>query len=326
MQQEKMAALGTLAAGLAHELNNPASAIQRSSAQLHALLATWERAEGELWALFPGPDQLASIRALREEMLARSAAAGAADPLGVADRESELQRWLEERGFADAWQLAPVLVEGGWSRDPLQALAARHSPPQLAALVPWLAAGAEVHALLEEIGRGAAAISDVVGAVKTYSHLDQAPIQQTDVHGTLENTLVILRHKLRPGIEIVREYARDLPRIEAYVGELYQVWTNLIDNAVDAMQGRGKLVLRTRPREHEVIVEVVDSGPGIPPEAQPRIFEPFYTTKPPGAGTGLGLHLVYSIVVERHHGQVQVESRPGETRFEVRLPIRAPAV
>ena len=325
MQQEKMAALGTLAAGLAHELNNPASAIQRSSAQLSEIHGTRARNEGELGPLFPSEEHREAIRALREETLRRSQTAASADPLLRSDHESELQSFLEERGFANAWELAPVLVEGGWSRAELEELAGRFSAPQLTALVPWLAAGAEVRSLLEEIGQGASAIADVVGAVKTYSHLDLAPIQETDVHATLENTLVILRHALRPGIEIVREYAKDLPRIEAYVGELNQVWTNVIDNAIDAMNGHGKLVLRTRSREHEVIVEIIDSGPGIDPEIRPRIFEPFFTTKPPGSGTGLGLHLVYNIVVERHHGQIQVRSQPGETCFEIRLPVHAPS-
>jgi signal transduction histidine kinase len=324
MQQEKMAALGTLAAGLAHELNNPAAAIQRSSAQLRDVLASWERAEEALWALFPTADEREPVRAVRDGMLTRSASEAATDPLLVSDRESELQGWLEGRGFADPWELAPVLVAGGWSREEVEGFAARFSDAQLAALIPWLAAGSEVRALLDELGRSAVAISDVVGAVKTYSHLDQAPIQETDVHATLENTLVILRHKLRPGIEIVRDYANDLPRIDAYVGELNQAWTNVIDNAVDAMQGRGKLLLRTRARDHEVVVEVVDSGAGIPAEIQPRIFEPFFSTKPPGSGTGLGLHLVYNIVVERHHGRIEVKSRPGETCFQIRLPVHAP--
>ncbi len=172
------------------------------------------------------------------------------------------------------------------------------------------------------MGASATAISELVGDVKTYVYLDQAPIQDVDVHQGLESTLRILRYKMKSGIHVVRDYAEDLPRIEAYGSELNQVWTNLIDNAIDAMQGQGELVLRTCSRGDEVIVEITDSGPGIPPEIQKRIFDPFFTTKPPGVGTGLGLHTAHNIVVHRHRGAIRVESRPGETRFEVRLPVR----
>jgi signal transduction histidine kinase len=161
-----------------------------------------------------------------------------------------------------------------------------------------------------------------VKAVKTYSYLDQAPIQQVDIHDSLENTLVILKHKLKTGVDVKREYATDLPRIEAYGSELNQVWTNLIDNAIDAMNGKGDITLRTYPKGDSVVVEIADSGPGIPPEIQQRIFEPFFTTKEPGAGTGLGLHIAYNIVVDKHHGQLTLRSRPGETCFQATLPVK----
>jgi signal transduction histidine kinase len=189
--------------------------------------------------------------------------------------------------------------------------------------VQWLAASSSVYGLLEEVGKSAEAISEIVKAVKTYSYLDQAPIQEVDVEESLENTLVILRPKIKPDISIVRDYADDVPCIEAYGSELNQVWTNIIDNALDAVRGQGELVLRTYAKDDDfIVVEITDNGPGIPPEIQPRIFEPFFTTKAPGVGTGLGLHIAYNIVVHKHHGQLQVASKPGETRFRVTLPIR----
>jgi signal transduction histidine kinase len=172
------------------------------------------------------------------------------------------------------------------------------------------------------VGQSADAMSEIVKAVNTYSYLDQAPVQEVDVVESLENILVLLRPRIGAGITITREYADDVPRIEAYGSELNQVWTNLIDNAVDAIAGQGELTLRAFAVESAVTVDVIDDGPGIPHEIQPRIFEPFYTTKDPGVGTGLGLHIAYNIVVHKHRGQLQVASKPGETRFRVVLPIR----
>jgi signal transduction histidine kinase len=185
-----------------------------------------------------------------------------------------------------------------------------------------LAANSSVYDLLEEVGKSAEAMSEIVKAVKTYSYLDRAPIQEVDVREGLESTLVLLRPKIKAGVSIKRDYADDVPRIEAYGSELNQVWTNIIDNAIDAMKAQGELALRTRARDSEVIVEIVDNGAGIPPELRPRIFEPFFTTKAPGVGTGLGLHIAYNIVVHKHQGRIEVESRPGETRFQVVLPVR----
>jgi signal transduction histidine kinase len=193
--------------------------------------------------------------------------------------------------------------------------------------VHWLAVTAAVYDLVEDIDRGAARISELVGAVKRYSYLDQAPVQHVDVHDGLEDTLIILRHRIKQGVEIVRDYAADLPRIEVRAGELNQVWTNLVDNALDAMLDNGPggtLLLRTYARPGKLVVEVVDDGPGIPPEIEHRIFEPFFTTKPVGTGAGLGLHVVHNIVVLEHGGQIQVESRPGRTCFQVSLPLTMP--
>ncbi|MBI4199961.1 MAG: cyclic nucleotide-binding domain-containing protein [Chloroflexi bacterium] len=321
-QHAKMAMLGTLAAGLAHELNNPAAAVRRSTAQLREALADWQRLSTELDTLTRDSRQAEALNTLRQEMVLRAAEPVRLSTLARSDRENDVQEWLEERGVDTAWELAPMLVSFGWDRGSLEKLTTTLPEGRLAVVVRWLGMGSTVHALLDEVGKGAERISEIVKAVKSYSYLDQAPIQEVDVHEGLENTLIILRHKTKLGVRVTRDYAPDLPRIEAYGSELNQVWTNIIDNALDAMQGQGDLVLRTYAKDGHVVVEVTDSGPGIPPEIQARIFEPFFTTKPPGQGTGLGLHITYNIVVHRHRGEVQVTSQPGATFFRVTLPVR----
>ena len=321
VQNEKMAALGTLAAGLAHELNNPAAAIQRSAAQLRDALFEWQRIATELGAL-SDPSQTTVFDVLQEETVKRAAASVPSDPISLSDQESELQDWLEDKGVEPAWEFAPALVSFGWNRDELARVTEHFSTTQQAVVLRWLAAGSSVYGLLGEVGTSAEAISEIVKAVKTYSYLDQAPIQEVDVRESLETTLVILRPKIKARISITRDYADDVPRIEAYGSELNQVWTNILDNAISAMQGEGELVLRTYTEDGDVVVEIIDDGPGIPPEDQRRIFEPFFTTKGPGVGTGLGLHIAYNIIFHKHHGEIQVASRPGETRFRVALPVQ----
>jgi signal transduction histidine kinase len=322
IQNEKMAALGTLAAGLAHELNNPAAAIRRSTAQLRDALAEREKLAAQLHALTTDQHQRESLGALQEEIAERRTSAPVHDSLALSEQEDELQEWLEGHGVGEAWELAPVLVASGWDRDELERVVERFSPTQLPVVLRWLGAGSSVFGLLEEVGQSAEAMSEIVKAVKTYSYLDQAPIQDVDVVESLENTLVLLRPRITTGVKVTQDYAEDVPRIEAYGSELNQVWTNLIDNAIDAIAGQGELTLRAFTAENVVTVEVIDDGPGIPPEIQPRIFEPFYTTKAPGLGTGLGLHIAYNIVVHKHRGQLQVASKPGETCLRVVLPIR----
>jgi signal transduction histidine kinase len=322
IQNEKMAALGTLAAGLAHELNNPAAAIRRGAVQLRDALVERERLAAQLHSLATDQHQRESLGALQEEVTERKITAPLYDALALSEQADELQEWLEDHGVGEAWELAPVLVSSGWESDDLERLAERFSPTQLPVVARWLGASSSVYGLLEEVGQSAEIMSEIVKAVKTYSYLDQAPIQEVDVVESLENTLVLLRPRIDANISITRDYADDVPRIEAYGSELNQVWTNLIDNAIDAVEGQGELTLRAFTAESVVTVDVIDDGPGIPPEIQPRIFEPFFTTKAPGVGTGLGLHIAYNIVVHKHRGQIQVASKSGETRLRVVLPIR----
>jgi signal transduction histidine kinase len=333
-QNEKMAALGTLSAGLAHELNNPAAAASRSVAQLRDTLVEWQRAAAELAALSLDARQKETINRLRAEMATRAAAPVKLDPLARSDRESAMQEWLEARGVDDAWQFAPTLVTFGWDIAALDKLGSEFGAA-VGTVARWLGVGCAVYGLLDEVGASAARVSEIVKAVKSYSYLDQAPIQQVDVHEGLENTLVILKHKLKNGVQVTRDYAPDLPLIEAHGSELNQVWTNIIDNAIDAMypqrpsseletlgmESNGTLRLRTYRSGDHVVVEITDNGLGIPPEIKDRIFEAFFTTKPPGIGSGLGLHISYNII-EKHRGRVKVDSKPGETTFQVTLPIQ----
>jgi signal transduction histidine kinase len=315
-QSETLAALGTLAAGLAHELNNPAAALKRSAAAVQQALPRWQEAHARLHAA--GIDE-----AVLDSLPLDLPQAGAvSDPLARSDREADLQAWLESLGVAQAWEVAPLLASAGLTKDQLANATRQLAPSSVGAAVAWIAASTSLTSLVNEVSLSAERISEIVGAVRSYSFLDQAPIQPVDVVRGLEDTLVILRNKLEPGIAIARAFEPDLPRVEAHGGELNQVWTNLISNAAEAMAGHGEIRLAARRVNDRVEVEVCDNGPGIPAGVRERIFEPFFTTKPPGQGTGLGLHLTYNIVTLHHHGQILVESQPGETCFRVLLPIQ----
>ncbi|HMD96435.1 MAG TPA: ATP-binding protein [Terriglobia bacterium] len=321
LQREKMAALGKLSAGLAHELNNPAAAAQRASVGLREALETVREASLRLARHSLTQEQRELIAAFEIEAWHQKSAA--ADPLAQSDREEAIVAWLEQRQVPEAWKLAPVLADSGVDVGRLEVLAAGVGDRALPDALKRSSTLLTVFKLTVEIETSTRRISDLVRAIKEYSYMDQAPLQEVDVHQGIESTLTILGHWLKRGVTVVRDFDPSLPRVCAYGSELNQVWTNLIDNAIGAMHGEGELRIRTARENDCVLVEIGDNGPGIPQEIQPRIFEPFFTTKPVGEGTGLGLDTVYRIVT-RHHGDIRVESKPGDTRFRVRLPVTQP--
>jgi signal transduction histidine kinase len=318
-ERDKLAALGTLSAGLAHELNNPAAAVQRSAGLLKDELARWSAATGALGTVVDDQEHAVFIAELGADVARHADSPVALDPLDASDLAWELETFLSDHGVAEAGEFAPALVAGGWNRADLERIVASFPGTGFGRIIAWLAAGSSVQALVGEVAMGARRISEIVKAVKEYSYMDQAPVQRLDVRSGLDNTLVILRSKLKAGITVVRDYQPDLPEIEALGSELNQVWTNILDNAIDAMGGEGEIRIKAFARDSDVVVQICDNGPGMPPEIRDRIFEPFYTTKPPGSGTGLGLHISHNVVA-RHGGRINVTSRPGETCFEVCLP------
>ena len=316
-QREKMASLGTLAAGLAHELNNPAAAVARATDRMHSLLGELDAVTCALHGAGVPEPVMDALLALRN---AATVTAPMRTPMQESDREEAFGDWLEQHRVPDPWHLASALATSAIDVSDLEPVAATLGAG-LAPGMRWLCNTVEMAALVDEAGRGAARVSDLVAAMKSYSYMDQAPRQQVDVHAGIEDTLTIMRHKLKHGVAVVRRYDSSLPRIPVFGSELNQVWTNLIDNAADAMDGKGTLTVTTRRDGGYVVVEIGDDGPGITPEVQARLFETFFTTKPPGKGTGLGLDITWRIVVNRHGGGIRVESKPGDTRFLVSLPI-----
>jgi signal transduction histidine kinase len=321
-QQEKMAALGTMSAGLAHELNNPAAAAQRSASQLRDSQSRWLILTHQIESAAIQQGQTEWLDDFIQETTRRFGSTTKMDALERIDRVDELQTWLEANAVESPWELAPAMVNFGWEAESLEKLKNNLAPSLFALALQWLGMCCLMMGLLSEVLQTTERISQIVHAVKSYTYLDQAPLLEVDVHEGLENTLVIMQHKLKKGVTIKREYAPDLPRIEAYASELNQVWTNIIDNSVDAMNGKGEIKIKTYEADGNVIVEIEDNGPGIPPAIQSRIFEPFFTTKAPGHGTGLGLHISHDIIANRHHGQLTVESNPGKTKFKAVLPVR----
>jgi signal transduction histidine kinase len=326
-QQEKLAALGKLAAGLAHELNNPAAVVGRAAGQLRELLSSQEERALRL-ARQLSDDDVAWLVALHREAIERARRQEPLDPLQQSDREDELLAWFTAHSIERGWDLAPDLVSAGFGIAELDALAARLPGNSVGNAVSWICASLSGSALADAVETSAERISELVKAIKDYSYMDQAPVQDVDIHAGIDDTLKLFGYKLKKaGIEVVRQYDRSLPHITVYGSELNQVWTNLMANAVDAIspQGHGRITIRTSRKEDNLVVEFSDTGPGIPRELQSRIWEPFFTTKSVGEGTGLGLDTTRRIVVRLHHGDIRVTSQPGDTRFRVSLPIEQPA-
>jgi signal transduction histidine kinase len=329
-QREKLAALGKLSAGLAHELNNPAAAVQRSSSELRDRIVALRGLAARLVECGLTPQSMNTALGLYRQVIERSRAlpVGAElDPMAMSDREDALAAWLEAHHVERAAVLAGTLAQFGVEPAELDELAAAAPGTFLPCLVGWMEGGLAAEGLLSEIASAAHRISELVAAIKSYSHMDSGQGRaEVDLRRELESTLTILAHKLREkGVQVTRDFQRDLPPIEAFPGELNQVWTNLLDNAIDAVAPGGRVEVRAA-REGELLrVDIRDDGPGIPAEIKSRIWEPFFTTKPVGEGTGLGLEVVKRIVVRRHGGTISVTSSPGDTCFTVRLPLNPPA-
>jgi signal transduction histidine kinase len=322
-QHGKLISLGTMAAGLAHELNNPAAAIGRSAAEAREAFREASEKAAELGTLPLTEEQRSFVAGLPEEVARRTAAS--LDPLEVSDLEDELAMWLEDRSVEEGWEISSTLAGAGLDTAWLEGLADRVPQEALGGVLGWLRATMAGDELLREIEGGSARISELVGAIKTFTHMDKAATRKVDVHAGLNSTLIMLGHKLKKGdVEVVRDYEKDLPHVCGHASELNQVWTNLLDNAIDAVDGQGRITVRTATENGRVLVEVSDDGPGIPDDLRKRIFEPFYTTKDVGKGTGLGLDITYRVVVEDHKGDIRVLSEPGDTRFQVRLPVDEP--
>jgi len=317
-QRDRLAALGKLSAGLAHELNNPASAAKRATSQLRELLKRVRDASHDLGKRNLAASQRAEIEALEASLM--QADGHPPDALAIADLEDQFDSLFRSHGQNDLWQLAADLARQNFKPEEVKQIFTTFDADTARAALCRISASVEIGGLLHELESSTSRISDLVKAIKEYTFMDQAPIQNVDVLKTLENTLTILNHKLKKGVTVERDYQKVPLLVNSFGSELSQVWTNIIDNAIDAMGGKGELRVRTYRDDDCVVIEIGDNGPGIPAEVEPHIFEPFFTTKGVGEGTGLGLDTVQRII-RKHRGSIQVHSKPGDTRFQVRLPV-----
>jgi signal transduction histidine kinase len=321
-QQAKLISLGTLSAGLAHELNNPAAAASRNVNNLEEVLQKLPALALKMHQQPIAPEQLQFLCDFYGRAIASAKKTEKLDPLAQSEREDEITDWLEDRGVKESWKLAPTLVAAGLEIDALEELSDRVDSECVGGVLTWLEATLTGSCLLEEIQQSSQRISELIKAMKDYSYMDRAPMQQVDIHEGINSTLTILKHKLKHGVTVKKEYGK-LPSICAHGRELNQVWTNLIDNAIDAMKGKGNLYIKTDVERDRVLVEIGDDGTGIPEAIQSRIFEQFFSTKEAGKGTGLGLDIARRIVVGQHQGDIRFDSQPGNTRFQIRLPIKS---
>jgi signal transduction histidine kinase len=326
-QRERLLSLGRLAAGLTHELNNPASAAVRATASLRERVSKMRGKLSHLASADIDGHEFAAMVDLQEAAVERMAKiTRELTPLETSEAEDELGDWLDDHDVQGSWDVAPVLVAAGADLAWLEELADHVSSAVLSDAVHWVAYALDTEQLMNEIEDATTRISTLVGAAKQYSQMDRATQADIDVHEGLKSTIMMLKHKIMASgkITLVKDLAENLPKVPAYPAELNQVWTNLIDNAVQAMPDGGTLTIRTSLERDDVLVEVCDTGTGIPKELQERIFEPFFTTKPVGEGTGLGLDISYRVIAQRHGGDLRVQSQPGDTRFQVRLPLVSP--
>jgi signal transduction histidine kinase len=323
-QRDKLSALGKLSAGLAHELNNPASAAGRAAQGLRECMQELRKTNKLLDDDSLSCEERMALAALEESLLDQLASKPSQerDPLEQSDLEQELASWLNRNKIGNASQLASGLVETGVDLAALKKLATRFPEGVLPHILARIVSSVGAERLTREIEASTGRISELVRAIKEYTYMDQAPEQEVDVHRGIDSTLTMLKFRLKRGVDVKRDYDLALPRIFARGSELNQVWTNLIDNAIDAMGGKGVLKIRTSRELDYILVEIIDNGPGIPDAIKPHMFEPFFTTKGVGEGTGIGLDTVYRIV-RAHRGEVSFESQPGRTSFQVRLPLKA---
>jgi signal transduction histidine kinase len=324
-QRERLLALGSLSAGLTHELNNPAAAAIRATSTLRERVAGMRHKLGLIASGSFDRNEMATLVSLQEQAVEQVSKAQPLSPMEASDLEDDLADWFDAHGIAGGWDMAPTFVQAGLDVAWLDTVAETVADNGiLEGALRWLNYTIDTELLMNEIEDSTTRISTLVTAAKQYSQLDRVPYRVIDVHELLDSTLLMLNRKIGDGITVVREYDRGLPAVPVYAAEMNQVWTNLIDNAVDAMDGHGTLTVRTSRDNDWLLVEIGDTGSGVPAEIRSRIFEPFFTTKPVGAGTGLGLDISWRIVVNKHHGDLSVESSPGNTRFVVRLPLVPP--
>ena len=321
-QSEKLSTLGKLSAGIAHELNNPAGSAIRSSSQLHKTFVKLQKEIMEIGRLNLSAKQMSILSDL--DQLAKKYAE---HPIRIdaplrSDKEHDLEKWLDNKEIPEAWEIAPVLVSLEYTQEKLKSLSLDFPMPEFTTIITWLSASFTIYSLLMEISIGTDRIAEIVKAFKSYTYMDQAPRKKVNIQKDLENALVLFQSRLKSGITILREYDENLPTIEAYGGQLNQVWTNLIDNAIDAMGNEGELIIKTYKDKVSLIVEITDNGRGIPKKFHSKIFDPFFTTKKVGSGAGLGLNLSHNIIVQNHNGEISFTSKPGKTTFVVSLPLQ----
>jgi len=319
-ENEKLATLGRLSAGMAHELNNPAAAALRGTKQLQDILLKIEELLFRFGRMNLTEQHLKLIRVIYDQIRSNIEKSIEVDPLDRSDREGEIESWLENQNIEDAWNMASMLVNLNFGVKDLIMLSKNFNKDQMPVILSSIHCIYVAHNLLEEIGHGTERISEIIKSLKSYSYMDQAPMQTVNIHEGINDTLVMLRSQLKEGITIVKEFDEKLPPILAYGSELNQVWTNIIDNAIGAMKGKGIITIKTFLDEKWMVVQIRNNGPQIPNDVQRKVFDPFYTTKAPGEGTGLGLNISHNIIVKKHNGEISLLSAEKETCFQVKLP------